>query len=65
MYLCKEVFYLFLNKYIFIITYMFKFTLIYFIEILLMIITLECVPGTNQYQAMRIKFLAVGNNRSL
>jgi len=65
MYLCKEVFYLFLNKYIFIITYMFKFTLIYFIEILLMIITLECVPRTNQYQAMRIKFLAQGNNRSL
>ena len=32
---------------------------------MLMYITLESVPGTNQYYAMRVKFLAQGNNGGL
>ena len=28
-------------------------------------ITLESVPGTNQYEAIRVKFLAQGNNGGL
>ena len=30
--------------------------------IFLMLITLKSVPGTNQYYAMRVKFLTQGNN---
>ena len=28
-------------------------------------IKLKSVPGTNQYKAMRVKYFAQGNNRSL
>ena len=34
-------------------------------QYLLMLITLEYAPGTKPYEAMRVKFLAQGNNGRL